>query len=339
MADYDMTDIATALAQNYRPRVIRTFNATSMALRTLQIIRGAGKNIAWDFEDSGAYAESFGDGDDVSVYGSDEPAPATLDWALYRANWRATNLAVSAAGSSASPADLIRLEARGMTNATRKLTSTLNKAFFNGLGTGRLMAGFDLALDDANTYAGVNRTSVAAMRAKIEDPGSATAPTFKLIRQDLYDIKDVCGELPDLAFVNSSGFLSLAAMFDDLRRFEQDITIQTARGAIVLDASVGKLQIEGCTFIADKDATAGKIDYINSNYVHIEYLPYPGTDQIITEEMVMADADDGYGPMPLGLNLMALARGGASRKFTMEAQLNLVVEKPNACGQRRHLAT
>jgi len=339
MADYDLSDISTALAQNFRPRVIRTFNATSMLMRTLPIVRGAGKNIAWPFEDSGAYAENFSDGADVSVYGSDVPAPAVLPWGLYRANWLATNLAVSAAGSSASPADLIALEARGMVNSIRKLTSTLNAAFYSGAGTGTTIAGLGVALDDSNTYAGVVRGSVAAMRAKVIDPGTATAPTFALIRKDLYDIKDICGELPDLAFVNSAGFLKLAGMFDDLRRFEQDITIQTARGAITLDASVGKLQIEGCTFIADKDATAGSIHYLNSNYVHVEYLPYPGSDQIITEGMLAANADDGYGPLPLGLNIYPLARTGAARKFTAEVQLNLVVEKPTACGVRKHLAT
>jgi hypothetical protein len=338
MADYDLTTITNALAQNYRPKVVRTFNATSILLRTLRIERGAGKNIAWDVENGGAYAENFADGADVSTYGSDVPAPATLQWGLYRANWLLTNLAKSAARSSMSPSDLLRPEGRNLINAIRKLTSTINGVMYTGAGTGTTLAGLNLALDDANTYATINRTtgSNSHFRAKVFDPGTDTEPTLKQIRKDLYDIKDQCGELPDLAFVSSATFLKLCSLFDDVRRWQQDITVNLAKGQVVLDASVGKLQIEGCTFIADKDATAGYVYYLNSNYVHVEYLPSESED-IITEEMVQASADDGMGPMPLGMNVYALARAGASRKFTAEVQMNLVVEKPNACGLRKHV--
>lgn len=336
MADYDLSTITNALAQNYRNRVVRTFNATSMLLRTLRIERGQGKNVAWDFENSGAYAENHADGADVTTYGSDVPSPATLAWALYRANWLLTNLARAAAGSSASPEDLVKAEGRNLINAIRKLTSVLNAAMYTGAGTGTTIAGLDAALDDSNTYATVNRAAVSAMRALVLDPGMATQPTMKQIRGDLYAIKDVCGEVPDLAFVSSSTFLKLAAMFDDVRRWEQEITVQLAKGAVTLDASVGKVQIEGCTFIADKDATPGKIYYLNTNYVQVEYLPSE-TESIVTEAMIQESADDGFGPMPLGLNIYPLARTGASRKFTAETMLQLAVMRPNACGVRKNV--
>lgn len=336
MSDFDLSTITGALAQALRDRVVRTFNATSTALKVLPIERGAGKNCAWDIEGTGAIGENFSDGDDVSNYGVDVPHVAKLDWGLYRSNFKLTNLARSAARTSQSPRDLMQPMGRSLINSSRKLASTLNDEIFNGLGTGTLIAGLDVALDDSNTYAGLNRSTETYARAKVIDPGVTTSPTMQLLRQDLFDIKDICGEMPDIAFVNSTGFLKIAAMFDASRRFDQDITINTARGAVTLDASVGKVQIEGCTFIADKDATSGSIYYLNTNYVHVEYLPSADEEEL-PEDMIRMGMEDGYGPLPLGMNVYPLARTGAARKVTAEVQVQLVVAKPTACGIRKHL--
>lgn len=337
MSDYDLATVLTSLSQNFRPTVVRTFNAASVLLRTLPIERGAGKNVAWDIEGTGAIGENFSDGADVSNYGIDTPNPATLSWGLYRSNFKLTNLARSASASSLSPQGLLRPMARELVNSARKLASTLNVNFYSGAGTGTTIAGLAAAIDDANTYAGIDRSTNAYARAKVIDPGVATSPTLALLRSDLYAIKDICGEMPDLGFLSSSAFLTIASQFDNVRRYEQDVLINTARGQVTLDASVGKIMIEGCTFIADKDATAGSVYYLNSNYVHAEYLP-PAEESELPEEMVQMGLEDGYGPMPLGMNVYPLARTGAARKITAEVQVQLVVTRPNSCGVRRNVA-
>lgn len=336
MADFDLSTITGALSQAFRDRVVRTFNATSTLLKVLPIERGAGKNCAWDVEGTGAIGENFSDGADVSNYGTDVPHAATLSWGLYRSNFKITNLARSAARSSQSPRDLMMPMGRSLVNSSRKLASSINDELFNGLGTGTLIAGLDVALDDSNTYAGLSRSTEAYVRAKVFEPGVTTAPTFQLLRKDLFDIKDICGEMPDLAFVDSAGFLKIAALFDSSRRWDLDLTINTARGSVVLDASVGKVQIEGCTYIQDKDATSASLYYLNSNYVHVEYLPSADEEQL-PEDMIRMGMEDGYGPLPLGMNVYPLARTGAARKVTAEVQVQLVVAKPTACGIRKHL--
>ena len=336
MADYDLATITASLAQNFRPAVVRTFNAQSRLLRLLRVEKGEGKNVAWDVEGTGAVGENFSDGADVSAYGSDVPQPATLSWGLYRSNFKVTNLARSTASSSRSPEGLVKLMGRSLVNSTRKLASSLNVVGYTGAGTGTTIAGLDLALDDANTYAGILRStgSNSGFRAKKTDPGTLTDPTLSQIRKDLYDIRDICGEMPDIALCCSAVFLKIAALFDDSRVRNQDVTVNLSRGQTVLDASVGAIVFEGCVFLADKDATTNKIYYLNSNYVYWQYLPAADADEF-PEDVMLGALDDGFGgPMPLGLNVYPLARTGAARKVTCETQLQLVVEKPNACGVR-----
>lgn len=338
MADFDLSTVTAALSQNYRDVVVRTFNSTSIGLRVLRFEQGEGKNAAWDWEATGAIGENFSDGADVSNYGIDTPAPATLGWGLYRSNWKMSNLARAAARRSRSPLDMLRPMGRSLENAARKLASTLNGVMYNGAGTGTTIAGLGVALADANTYGGVDRTQVAnaQFRAKVIDPGVLTDPTVQLIRSDLFAIRDLCGEMPDVALCPSAVFLKLAALFDPLRRFDQAITVDLPKGSVVLDASVGKIVVEGCVFICDKDATAQQVQYLNTNYVWWQFLP-PADDEMLVEDMMVAGMQDTLGGLPLGMNVYSLARTGAARKFSAEVQAQLVVSKPNACGVRKNI--
>lgn len=336
MADFDLSVVTSQLSQAFRPRVVRTFNASSRLLRLLPIERGEGKNIAWAIETTGAIGENFTDGQDVSNYGIDTPDDAILSWGLYRSSFKVTNLALAAARSSMSPADMLRPMGRSFENACRKLARTVNGVLYSGAGTGTTIAGLATAVDNANTYATIDRGSVTAFRATEFDPGSATDPTLSQIRKDIYDIEDTCGEKPDLAMCPSSVFLKIAALFDSNRQYQQQI-INTARGQVMLDASVGVIMIEGCAFVSDPDCTANKIYYLNSNYARVVYLPAANESEVVSDDMIQASLQDQMGPMPLGLNVYPLARTGAARKVTCELQLQLMIEKPSAMGVRHNV--
>jgi hypothetical protein len=60
---------------------------------------------------------------------------------------------------------------------------------------------------------------------------------------------------------------------------------------------------------------------------------------MLPEAAQMVDLDDGYGAFPLGMKTYPIARVGARRKVSTQVFLNLVVEKPNACGIRKNVAT
>ena len=341
MADNPQTlsAVLTALAQNYRPRVVRTMNRRSVLLKTLPITSGEGKNIGVDIEFDGMVVENFNDGDDATSFGSDAVSAATLSWALYRANFRVTDLARAAARTSKTPQGLLGLWGRNLVNATAKLSSNINSEAYVGTGAGTRMSGFGVAIHDSNTYMGIDRSQAgnAGFRGNVIDPGTLTKPTLDLVRGDINNtIYSVSGEQPDLAFCSPGVFNKLGSLFTELRRYNVATEINTAKGPVKLDASVGAIEFEGCTFIKDKDAPAAQIIYVNSNYAHFEYLPQQDEAEVLVQGQEMG-MDDGFGPVPLGVKFKKLSAAGSSEKATMQVFLNLVIEKPNTCGVRKNV--
>jgi hypothetical protein len=324
--------VLDALAQNFRPEIVRQMNRRSVALKVLRKQAGAGKNVAFDVETDGMTAEVFTDGDDVTAYSPDPVAPAVQTWAHYRANFIVTDLAMAASSSSLTPQGLMGLWSRNMMNAATKLASTMNADVFSGGSTNELI-GLDTALDDSTTYYGITRSGSDAWSGNVIDPGSPTAVSLSDIRKDINStIYSRCGEQPDLALCSPAVFNTLGDLFTELRRYNQPVT-SMSNGA-ELDASVGALSFEGCTFIKDKDATADQIYYLNTNYVYFEYLPQD--DATIGQN---TELDDGHGPIPLGARFKKLATTGSAEKATLQAFAQLVVERPNACGLRKNVLT
>lgn len=338
MADspQNLSAITNALAQMYRPKIVKQINRRSVLLKVLPIRAGRGKNVAWDVEQDGAYAENFSDGDNVSDYGSDAIAPATVAWGLLRSNFRITDLAKAAARTTGNPADIVSLFARNLSSASRKLTKRINGQLYTGTGSSGQLAGFkQVVIRDDNTYAGIDRTDSANayFRGNVIDAGGGGL-TLARIRNAIGDtIYSVAGEQPTLGMCPPTVFNYLGGLFQEQRRYTDTVrVVSTPRGEIKLDASIGSIEIEGCTLIKDVDAPAGEIQFINPEYCAIEYLPQT-EDGEMSDDVMEAAADDGYGPVPLGFAVKKLAVQGASSPFSMQVFLQLAVERPNALGR------
>ena len=334
MGDTPQTLTLITLAQQYRDKIVRQINRRVVLLKTLEIRRGEGKNVAWVPESSGAIAENYAEGADAANFGSDAQAGAVLSWGLYRAPMHVTKLAMDAARTSSSPGGNKALWARNVVNSAAALAALVEDDAFNGAGTGTLIAGLDTAVaDDTNTYATIVRGTSAYWKPYVVDPGSATPFTIAQARTDIGTIYDNCGESPDLAICPTAVFNKIAGAFDPNRRWT---TVDTARGRITLDAGYEGIQIDNCMFLKSKDATAGQIYYLNSNYVHFETLP----DADVPHEILDAvTADDGYGGLPLDMSYEPLAKNGPSSRGEVLTTVQLVVEKPKACGVRKNVAT
>lgn len=335
----DLTAILGVLAQNVRPKIVRTYNRRSQFLRMSRVEEGEGKNVAWDWEADAAVAETFADGDDVVNFGSDALSQAVLTWGLYRSNFKVGDLARAAAKTSRTPTGLLRLWARNLMNAISKNASTINKALFSGTGANSII-GLDSALNDSNTYATVDRTQAgnAGFRAKVIDPGQPTKTSIASVRDDLRQVFEIAGEQPDVAWCSPTVYNSLGGQFDESRRRVQDIT--TAAGVQKLDGSIGGIEVDGCVFFRDKDATASQIYYLNTDAYYVTFLPQdmdvPGDPMVAdsTEEQ----ADDTFGTLPLGMVAEALAKTGAAAKAHVKVFTQLVVEAPHMCAIRKNAA-
>lgn len=322
------------LAQEYRGDIVRQINRRVVLLKLLPIIRGSGKNVAWVAESSGQVAENYSEGADTANFGSDAQDPATLSWGLYRAPIHVSKLSMDAARSTSTPMGNQALWARNIVNSAAALAALVEKDMFSGAGTGTLIAGLDVAVaQDTNTYAGLLRTSKTFWKPTVVDPGTLTSPSFALIRSDLGKIYNQCGEQPDLGICSTDVFNAIANLFDPNRRWT---VVNTARGKITLDAGFEGLEIDGCMFVKSKDATANSLYYLNSNHVHIETLP----DARVPQEILDATSpDDGYGSVPLDMCFEPLAKTGPSSKGESLCSVQLVVDKPNACGARLNIQT
>jgi len=339
MADVTQTVALLVLAQNYRGNVVRQINRRSALLKLLPLVQGEGKNCAWSVQGSGQIGENYTEGADASNFGSDEQVEALLSWGHYRANFHVSGTARRTAATSRSPMGVQNLVGRNMQDALTRLVSVCNAALFTGAGTGTTIAGLDVAVaDNTNTYAGIDRTTKTYFKPYVIDPGAPTNISFAQIRTDLGAIYNASGEQPDIAICSTAVFNQVVDLFDENRRWIQDVT--TARGAVKLDAGYGGVEVDGCVFIRDKDATEGQIYYLNTSHVHIEYLPLEASIMEALGEMgLLLSADDGYGSWPLGILVHALAKNGDSDRYEALTNLQLVVDRPNSCGARLNVAT
>lgn len=334
MGDAPQTLSLITLAQEFRGDIVSQINRRVTLLKLLRIIPGGGKNIAWATRSSGHIAQNYSDGADAADFGSDAQDDAVLSWGLYRAPFHVTKLAMDAAGTSSTPMGNRALWAQNLRDANATLADLLEDEAFNGLGTGTLMTGLDLALgDDANIYATINRATGGNeyWQPTVIDPGALTPITFAQIRSDIGVIGDKCGESPDLAVCGTAVFNQVVGLFDSNRRWE---SVTTARGSIKLDNGYEGVQVDNCMFVKARKATANQIYYINSNFTHFEFLPdttYP------PEVYQMVQADDGYGSVPLGFHYEMLAKMGPASKAEVLAQLNIVCKRPNSGGVRKNV--
>lgn len=296
----------------------------------LTIKPGEGKNIAWVPEFDGAVAENYSEGADAANWGQDAQSSAILTWGLYRAPIQVTNLAMDAAVGSQSPEGNRQLWARHMVNSSAKLAAQINSEIFAGPGTGTRMAGLALAVDSAGTYATIDRSTTTDWQSY--EVTAATALSFSLIRDDLRAVYEKCGETPDLAVVSPAVFNTIGNLFDGTRR--QMDSVRGGQGPVKLEFGFQALEVDGTVFFRDKDCTGSTIYYLNSDGLHVEYLPSASQQLLIEAAGGEIQADDGFGTVPLGFKYEMLAKTGPAEKAEILWTGQLVVSRPNCHGKR-----
>ena len=342
MADRDFSSITNSLAKVWGPQVKRALNSRAIGFMTLVSMAGVlrpgrGKNVQESLELDGESAETYSDGADASTYTVNTLVQPVLSWGLYRANGKITNLARDTAGSSVGPQELVRIAGRELTNKSRALALKLGTDFFSGSGA-NAVTGLDSALDDDNTYAGIDRTSGtnAKFRAKVIDPGSATAITKAQIRQDMAQIYDLGGEYPTLAICHTDVYLKIAALFD--ANVQHQISTD-AEGRIVMKGGVDVIMFGGCMFMADRLATNNKIYYLTPESFIVEVLPKVAASELGDSDMGSSNLEMTGGSLPLAMYLESLARTGAAQKFSAYVTTQMLCVNPIQNGVRLNVST
>ncbi len=341
MADRDFSSITNVLAKTWGPQVRRALNSRAIGLMTLLSISpprpGRGKNVQESIELDGESAETYSDGADASTYTVNTMIQPVLAWGLYRASGKITNLARDTAGSSVGPGELIRIAGRELSNKSRALALKVGTDFYSGSGSNALI-GLDSALDDDNTYATIDRSSStnAKYRAKVIDPGSSTAITKALIRQDLAQIYDNGGSTPTLAICHTDVYLKIASLFD--ANVQHSISTD-GEGRIVMKGGVDVIQFGGCTFMPDRLATNNKIYYLTPESFQFEVLAKTSASELGDSDQGSMPLEMTGGQLPLGMYLESLARSGAAQKFSAYLTAQMLCVNPIENGVRLNVST
>ncbi len=274
MADnpQDLTAVIPSLAVRFQDRVIRQINRRSRFMSLLNWEAFDGKRLDWDVEGDGHIVEVYADADEPANYGSDKLVPATLSQGSYWAPWNLTAQAAAAAARAANPNGLTNLLMRNIVNSQTKLASEINKDLFNGTGANSVL-GIETAVDSAGVYAGIDpATDAFWVSVEIANGGVPRALSVALMRETKRDIQIQSGEDPDLILTTPALADKYGQLAGSQRRFVDNI--QTAAGTFSrIDLGWSALEFDGIPVVADKDATAGVMNFLNTDYIRGRYLP------------------------------------------------------------------
>lgn len=338
-----LASVSDSLSQVFEDRLVRQINRKQGLLSLLPKRVGAGKNCAWDPEFDGAKAASGADGDDIdnAEYGSDDTKPAVLNWANYRAPFRVGAQAQAAARTSHSPVELRTLFRSKTFGSVSKLGDVINKRLFSGDGTTNEIMGIFVdngPIDDAGTFATIDRSVDTEWQGNVlGNSGTPRLLTQDLMREAIRDIFTRCGEHPDLIVTDPFTWDLFGSLLDTNRRPIYEIT--TAAGLITMRGGWSALEFDGIPVVRDKDATAGNMAFINTNYMLVEFLPTYAGQQNSDDTDLYAVHDDKGSTSGLPCRINMLGRTGQADKAYLDIFPILKVSRPNSHAWLQDLTT
>lgn len=341
MALENLAAIADALGQRLAPKLYYQWNRAAVAAALIPAIPYRGKNCAFAAEFSGDVdAATVGEGSDVedAEFDSDEDEDATLGWAHYRKSTKVTETAIDAAATSdgVAPSDLVSLYETRVLGQSTRLVSKINRDIYAGTGTDgsnpTIVGLFGGSTDDSGNYAGVSRSSRAEWKGNVlANGGSARALTIKLLYQADQALFEACGEGATHILCSPGVHQTYSSLFEIVRRNAGD------RGPLRYEAGSSELFFKGVPLIRDKDCPAGKLIFVNVNYLRVQFLPRAGVpNDAVVQQMrnLMGSTGGSEGAIPtataIPFRLALLAKTGDSTKLSLKQTLQLVVNRPNA---------
>lgn len=344
MADTTQTTSLIVLAQLYQDSIVKQINRKARTLSELPHETGEAADIRWAAQGDGHLGAAHAEGADVSDFGSDSQTPAVLTYGMYESPFHVSDEALSRAMRNGNPAGNVALWAKNMVDASGKLAKTVNSNFFGGTVSNGIV-GFDTAIGStSNTYAGINRATAGnEFWQPTVNGSSSSALTINQVRTDLSAIVAASGERPDLAICHPYVYAKIEKVFDSSRRFNANVGLLDSSPAV--GSNFPTIFIDGCKFIEDVDGYVsgasgyGTIYYVNTNYVKVKTIPYLdlGMFGFMSSEVTATPVDVGA-PLAFDFDYTALAKAGHSSRGMVRTQIQLQVERPNACGVRKFVS-
>ena len=316
-ADLNFGTIVASIVRNQLNRTV------SMA-PYLEVRRG--KNASgpvWNFETSGATSATHAIGAAYPTAAQDTNLQASLNWGRYHESFEIADETLSDGAMMHNPEAYTSEFLRQLQTAVGVMAKKVEHDSFSGSDTTNGIIGYDSAIADGNTYANVIRGSVTAWQSYVKAAGSLTTLSKDNLLAFLAQIGDNCGELPTHCFLSHQTLNKVKSLFDSNIVFN-------VPGFDYIGTGRMPVQIEGVVFVpvgsadgygGSTTANNGRIYAVNSNYVHYEVKPY-----LNDGKKVIVDN------LPFGMQVVADPTGAHSSRAVVRNVIQLVVEKPVACG-------
>jgi hypothetical protein len=344
MSTVNLSAIAGALATLFEDDIPSQFNRAVVLSQVLPFKPGESQNLAWDVRatDGAAGSSVLADGTDVSTYNTDTKTKAVLQWGTYSEAFGVTGKALAAAAITGNPLALKNLFAEEIETAVTRLTSNINKDFYTGSGATDTIQGLTSTnggLKATGTYAGIDRSVTTLWAGNELLNGGVNRPnSIKLMRDTRRTIYVASGEYPDVIVTDPVQHEALALLLDPQRRYIQDVMLRGQK--IVLDGGFRALEFDGIPVIADKDAPANKMLFLNTRHVRTRQMPDAMAMAQIPAGMGQGgivrlhgspEEQIGGGQTALSARINPLAVTGDAYKFQLVLYPQLQVRRPNAC--------
>lgn len=351
-------DIASALSQRFQADIVRQYNrltTTSAAIPSEGAVQGNAKNVAWDvvmgdfYNGFGQTANAYPEGTNVSAAETtaDTIAPAILPWALYRSCFAVTDHEYDTAfvsGGTAAQASVGLLRER-ILSATTKLASLENVDLWSGTGTAtsgvyvgapNVIGFFGGALAASGSYAGISVSNYPSWASNVLANGGVGRPlTFDLMAQLETEIYNACSEKPNLIVCSSNVWRKYSALFEPLRRFNDQANGDT------YNTSTDMLEWRGIRIMRDKDAPesngTGVMVFLNTNYISKAYLPPSDNSRqdvwkVQDQSLQGTNGANVVSDHSVPVRIIPLARLGDYSTFMCKSTMQLKITRRNSMG-------
>lgn len=294
-------------------------------------------DIGWVAKGSGATAVKNTEGGTIAAGAPNSRDVARLEWALYDSAFGVTDLEASKAAMMSSPEaekDIWMVE---MADHCVQLAKTIEGKLFTATGGTQEFSGLAQAVDDTLVYAGLDPASKTYWKSYVNSGGAALS--FASIRADKTAIATACSYMPDIAVCNLDMLDKVNALFDGSKVY--NYTVNTPAGTVNLEGGAGQISFDGMSFVGAVDCPANTIYYLNSRFIHLEYLLPPEwiklMQKVNSEFAARALSSVGSAIGPFQFYVKDLPLAAHAQQAAMVSQAQLVVTQRNAHGVRRSI--
>jgi hypothetical protein len=218
-----------------------------------------------------------------------------------------------------------------------QLAKTLEGKLFTATGGTQEISGLAQAIDDTLVYAGLDPATKTYWKSNVVS--AAAALSFNAIRSDKTAIAKASGEMPNLAVCDLDTLDKLNALFDGSKVYQYNVN--TPAGLVSLEGGAGRISFDGMDFVGAIDCPANTIYYLNTKYIHVEYLLPTFWVTLMNRvnaefaSMGAAAADPAIGPFQFYLKDIPIA--AHVEQAAVVSMCQLVLTKRNAFGVRKNI--